>query len=396
MLPEFDISDLSNFWEEVRRCSDREASRKYIEGILGRPRYPEFEIPDEVIPADVFENIKSKEPEPEEQQPTNQKEDEMSDEKISIETKSMQEMADALGSAIVGGVTEVLERYRQPVVVSLPDAKELKAVKGKTHRQFSEVLTAIGAGLNVFLVGEAGSGKTHLVEQCAETLGLKFYCISVCAQTSASVLLGYMNANGEYVRTLFREAYENGGVFLLDEIDNGNPNVLAVLNSALANNVCAFPDKMVKKHKDFIVCASGNTYGTGADRKYVGRLEIDAATLDRFAFIELNYDEVLERDTCGNEQVANLVQYLRANARKLQSRHIISPRASIFISRLVAADANIDNALKACVFKGMDEDTINKVKGDKNKFSDLVKAIYDHKKKQKAKPVQTEIKIEVE
>ena len=62
----------------------------------------------------------------------------------------------------------------------------------------------------------------------------------------------------------------------------------------------------------------------------------------------------------------------------------------------MAADANIDNALKACVFKGMDEDTINKVKGDKNKFSDLVKAIYDHKKKQKAKPVQTEIKIEVE
>lgn len=52
----------------------------------------------------------------------------------------------------------------------------------------------------------------------------------------------------------------------------------------MANNVCAFPDKMVKKHKDFIVCASGNTYGTGADRKYVGRLEIDAATLDRFAF----------------------------------------------------------------------------------------------------------------
>ena len=388
MLPDFDSSALEDFWSEIRRRQSLNACREIVSGGGGyrNPDLPSVRITEF---ADRLEAETQEQTEPREKQ--------MSDEKISIDTKAMKEMANSLGDAVIGGVKEILEKYRQPIVVQLPGAKETKAIPGKTHKQFAEVLTAISAGLNVFLVGEAGSGKTHMVEQCAETLGLKFYCISVCAQTSASVLLGYMNANGEYVRSLFREAYENGGVFLLDEIDNGNSNVLSVLNSAMANNVCAFPDKMVKKHKDFIVCASGNTYGTGADRKYVGRLEIDAATLDRFAFIELNYDEALERDTCGNEQVATLVQYLRANARKSQSRHIISPRASIFISRLVAAEANIDNALKSCVFKGMDEDTINKIKGDKSKFASLVKAIYDQKKKaadKAAEAKQTEIEIE--
>lgn len=376
----FDDSLLKEFWskDEVFLARKKIKPDKDILGLIQPP----------ITSDEIVEQILTDK--------TNQSKQKMKDEKISIETKVMKEMADALGSAVVGGVKEILKKYHQPLVLQLPDTKKLKPIEGKTHKQFPDVLKAIGAGLNVFLVGEAGSGKTHLVEQCAKTLSLPFYCISVCAQTSASVLLGYMNANGKYVRTLFREAYENGGVFLLDEIDNGNPNVLSVLNSAMANGVCAFPDKMVQKHKDFIVCASGNTYGTGADRKYVGRLEIDAATLDRFAFIELQYDEMLERETCGNEKVAELIQYLRANAKKLQLRHIISPRASISVSRLVAADSTVEMALKSCVFKSMDDATITKVKGDASKYKNLVAAIYDDKIKQAEKKQENELKIETE
>jgi cobaltochelatase CobS len=102
-----------------------------------------------------------------------------------------------------------------------------------------------------------------------------------------------MNATG-YVSTEFRKAFEFGHVFNLDEIDHANPNVLGVLNSALANKQMAFPDGMVTRHDNFIVVASGNTFGTGATAQYVGANPIDAATKDRFAVMEIHYDEAIE------------------------------------------------------------------------------------------------------
>ena len=243
----------------------------------------------------------------------------------------------------------------RPLEITIKDQKPVK-IKEATHEAMPLVLKSIGARLPVFMVGEAGSGKTHLVEQVAKVLNLNFYCVSVCAQTTCSSLLGYMDANGKYVRSLFREAYEKGGVFLLDEIDNGNPNVLSVLNSAIANHVCSFPDSMVAKHPDFVLCASGNTYGHGANRKYVGRLEIDAATLDRFVFIEIGYDKKLERKICGNKNYANLIQTIRERAEALQCRSIISPRASINGVKLLNAGVDLNTVLDTTVFKDMPED----------------------------------------
>ena len=58
---------------------------------------------------------------------------------------------------------------------------------------------------------------------------------SVCLTTSESKLLGYNGvSDGKYVRSPLPEAYEFGGVFLLDEIDLGNPGILAVLNQLMA------------------------------------------------------------------------------------------------------------------------------------------------------------------
>ena len=51
----------------------------------------------------------------------------------------------------------------------------------------------------------------------AKALGRTFYFTG--AVDNVFKLNGYMDANGNYVRTSFREAYEWGGVFLFDEID---------------------------------------------------------------------------------------------------------------------------------------------------------------------------------
>lgn len=231
---------------------------------------------------------------------------------------------------------------------------KIKIGKAFYHNKFEQVLRTVNCNIPVFLTGDAGSGKTTLAEQVANSLNLEFYCISVCIQTSETVFLGYKNANGDYVRTLFREAYEHGGVFLVDEIDNGNPNILSVLNSALANHVCAFPDGMVKKHDNFRLIASGNTIGRGATREYVGRLEMDLATLDRFAVIKIDYDLDIEAASSSPE-IAKVVQDIRKIVNNKGIRLVVSPRASMNINKLVIAGMKLKDAVDLCIFKGCDE-----------------------------------------
>lgn len=210
-------------------------------------------------------------------------------------------------------------------------------LEGLRHVQVEGLLRLCALRENVLLVGMAGTGKTHAAEQAAQGLKLPFYAISVGAQTSKSDIIGYMNASGGYVQTLFRKAYEEGGVFLMDEIDAGNANVLIQVNAALSNHYCAFPDSMVKRHKDFVFVASANTYGNGANRMYVGRNQLDAATLDRFTVMNWEVDEQLEKQLCSNLGWLKVVQKLRKETIAQQLRALITPRATLRGDKMLAA-----------------------------------------------------------
>lgn len=212
---------------------------------------------------------------------------------------------DTIASGVKQQVNDALSEQIKRVDKAIAELDKAKPIvisyQGKTgtlpimrHCQLESLLEMVGKRLDILIVGQAGTGKTHAARQVAEALSLPFYCQSVGAQTSKSDLLGYMDATGKYVQTNFRRAYEEGGVFVMDEIDAGNANVLIVLNSALSNDVCAFPDKMVERHPDFKFIATANTYGNGASREYVGRNQLDAATLDRFVLIDWKRDKKLE------------------------------------------------------------------------------------------------------
>jgi cobaltochelatase CobS len=239
---------------------------------------------------------------------------------------------------------------------------------GKVHKSFEDLLITTQCRQHAFLTGAAGSFKTSSAEKVAEVLGLKCSAISVCAQTTASALLGYMSATGSYVETEFRKRYEQGGVFILDEIDNGNANVLAVLNSALANSYCAFPDGMVKRHEDFILVATANTYGTGANAQYVGRNALDAATLDRFNMIEWSYDEELEYSICPTEWCKH-VQAIRKSVNNLGIKAVISPRATFNGQKLLDAGMDITKVEAQLLWRGMDEAKVEKIKAEYKKLT---------------------------
>lgn len=257
------------------------------------------------------------------------------------------EMVGQIGDA----VKTALESLTRDVIVTSPTGTKVNV--GKQHYQFEPLLTIIAARINALLVGPAGSGKTMAAHAAATALGLPFASISVGMQTTKTDFLGYMDATGKYVRTLFRDTFEHGGVYLIDEMDAGNANVITTINQALANNFAAFPDGMVVKHPDFVIVASANTYGTGANREYVGRNQLDAATLDRFAVVNWNYDEALENDLCPNKDWLAEVRKYRANADKNKIRAIVSPRASIMGAKLLAQGLSLEMVREALVFKGL-------------------------------------------
>jgi MoxR-like ATPase len=210
--------------------------------------------------------------------------------------------------------------------------------------------------VNIALVGPAGSGKTTIVHNASKVLNLTFASQSVSAQSTVFDFFGYKSATGKYIGTMFREKYENGGVFLLDEFDAGNPNVLAALNQATANGHCPFPDKMIEKHKDFIIVMAGNTFGGGGTIDYVGRNKIDAATLDRFAFIYIDYDKELESALSTNQSWCRRVQQYRQRVIDKKVRTIISPRATFNGEKLLLAGLNLETVEEMIIFKGLTAD----------------------------------------
>lgn len=255
-------------------------------------------------------------------------------------------------------VIALIKQYAPVKTIEVKTETTAVKIDGAQHKDFTTVVKMMAAGINIYLYGPAGTGKTQMAENAAFALGKKFAFISVCAQSTKSDLLGFINAGGGYVSTHFRECYENGGAFLIDEIDNGNPNILTLLNSALANGQCAFPDAMVKKHADFICIAAANTFGTGANREYVGRNQLDAANLNRFVQFEINYDEDLEAKIYG--PIAAKVQKIRHQL--TGERVIISMRNIANTAKLIAAGFTENEALQLAVINTIPTNLQNRIK----------------------------------
>lgn len=192
---------------------------------------------------------------------------------------TMADIQDLIQSAISGAKP-------QPKPTTMPSAS------GKLeHWQMPLLKAIVDTNRQALLVGGAGTGKTTIAEQIAEYLGFdvnkQFYAISLSAGVSEAHLTGRMNMKGEFIDTEFLNIVENGGVILLDEFDNADPDVLVGLNSLLANDVMSTPlrrgNEIARRAQNCYIIATANTWGNGSSGSagYV-RKQLDTATLDRF------------------------------------------------------------------------------------------------------------------
>lgn len=261
-----------------------------------------------------------------------------------------------------GAVEQIVADYiakngTGPVKTVVIDAvKDVRKDVGTQHKQFATLLQLAQLRLNIFVPGPAGSGKSHAARSVAQALDLPFYAHG--AMEMRHELLGHVNqVTNEYISQPFVEAFRDGGVVCLDEIDSWDTNATLALNGALADGFVFLPNgERVERHADCVIICGANTLGQGADSRYVGRNKLDAAFLDRFVYLPWDYDYNLEAAICGNKDVVKKMIEMRAAADSYGLDCVISPRASVAISKLVANGFDLDSAVKIAVLNKLPVD----------------------------------------
>jgi cobaltochelatase CobS len=216
---------------------------------------------------------------------------------------------------------------------------------------FDRVLQLLKQGQNVCLVGPAGCGKTYIVRLLATALGCERHTIvSGSAGVSESAITGRLlptgdNGRFEYTASEFVECYEKGNALIcLDEIDAFDSNMLMIVNVPTANGHMYIPHRThepcVTRGENVYFLATANTYGTSANPVYSARNQLDAATLDRWLFVTVDYDtkfeesEAMARGLTANQ--CSKLWELRNKVRENQLRRVISTRAFLKAAAMVA------------------------------------------------------------
>lgn len=217
---------------------------------------------------------------------------------IKINFKDVTEIKDKLKKMEQKEVaTEFTIKYDSP--------KEPKKMEGVFPDQWETILQLTTSRINTLLIGPAGCGKTYTGSLVAEALELDFFSQSCSEGLDESVFAGVLlpigeNGTFEYLPSKFVDFYENGGVYLIDELDAADSNLLIFINTALSADKFyinrRWKNPLVIKHPDFVCIAAANTFGNGGDELYI-RNQLDGATLDRFkaGTVLMGYSETIEK-----------------------------------------------------------------------------------------------------
>ena len=281
--------------------------------------------------------------------------------KVAVESDK-EDALKAIKESIEAELIECYGHIPKRIIEIHKEGVKAGTVKETVHERFEDIVAMIGSGVPVFLVGEAGSGKNHLCKTVAEALGLEFYFSN--AVTNEYKITGFIDANGKYHETQFYKAFVEGGLFFFDEIDASVPEVLVLVNAAIENGYFNFPTGKANAHPNFRIIAAGNTYGQGATLQYVGRYQLDAASLDRFAVVEMTYDAAIELIIAnGDKEIVEAVHVLRDIIRASNLRIVMSYRAINQLNKLVNVQKmDVQKAVQYVLVKGMSVDDMNIIK----------------------------------
>ena len=209
-----------------------------------------------------------------------------------------------------------------PIQFVLKGSPPSAAIEG-AHKVLPDLVEKLYVHGRALLSGPTGTGKSRAFYDAAKALSYEEHeirLISCTAETSIYDLLGARDADGKYWEGPLLQAFERGGIILIDEYDALDPSVQVSLNAVLDSmGRCPVPLRdskpIARRHERFMPVLSMNSMN-GATHEYTGRGgKPDAAAMARFPWItrlHVDYDRELEaRILSSNKELAENLWKLR-------------------------------------------------------------------------------------
>lgn len=163
--------------------------------------------------------------------------------------------------------------------------------------------------LNIRLTGNPGSGKTVLAYALSSALGLPIYTVPIQKNTEEDVFEGknkLVKNEFSFVNTDFLNAYKNGGIIVLEEINLADPAlIMGALGQAIEPPFIVNENgyKKVSRHPMCIIIATqnvGTTGSRGVNQALVSRFPHTYVINDptKKEFVDRLMLRYADRDTC--------------------------------------------------------------------------------------------------
>jgi hypothetical protein len=226
--------------------------------------------------------------------------------------------------------------------IELSVTKELEIIHGNgetstnyvipyiPHHNFPDLCRQVRRGNSPLLIGDKGCGKSRACEEIARFLGMRAWRVAMGSATEPAELFGFIQIKEEkgvpvskFTPGLLTVAMQEGYLLIMDEIDALPAHLGLHLHKFLEEgaSVHVYTEQgpvEIKKHPNFRIIASANTFGEGdSSGLYAGTVRGNQATFDRFyPKHKMNYDPEIEMAIGKNLVHQNVVDALyRKNTR---------------------------------------------------------------------------------
>ncbi len=143
---------------------------------------------------------------------------------------------------------------------------------------------------NILLIGETGTGKSHVLRLTAYRLGLPYVRVQLYDAISPEDLFGSWIPSGKggfaWQDGVLTHFMRHGGMFVADELNGAKPGANFVFHSITdyerRMTLTQKDGEVIYAHPDFVFCATMNP-------EYEGTKPLNKALFDRFSIV-LEYD----------------------------------------------------------------------------------------------------------
>ena len=226
-------------------------------------------------------------------------------------------------------------KKNQLLTLNIPNyAQDLEVDKTTAQiPNFYEIIDDVVAGNNVYLIGEAGGGKTYTAEAICKVLKKDYVTLNCSQYTSPLEILGGQSVEG-FKQGKLIDCWRNGKILIMDEMPKLDPNTAGLFNDALAKssktrakddakiNSASADEPPIARADGFGIIATGNIYPNEPPAsQYKGNNQQDLSLLDRFSgsvyyteFSKITDQKTTRFEFLYNFLIGNYYEYIDAKS----------------------------------------------------------------------------------